>query len=350
MKKVLLLVGAWLVVVTGPAILAQGEGVIIERVIVRVNGEIFTQSELTQRQIDELRDQLRDQGKAAATVTQADLDKVTPDLLVGAVDDLLLVQRAREMGVKFDDSQFKQYVEKLKKDNKLDDEGFKKALMAEENMTVEQLRQRFERAYMINSVQQHEIGPSMMITQEEKRQYYEKHKEQFMSPAMVTLRELFVAIPSVMINGKEMINPASEDASRKKIEDLRDRAIKGEDFAKLATENSEAASKAAGGLLPAYNLDDLAPALKDAIGTLQAGGITAPVRGPKGFQVFKIEARAVPQVRPFATVSSQAEAAIKAERLEPQTKKLLTRLRAQAVIEWKDDRYRDIYQKRMAEN
>jgi parvulin-like peptidyl-prolyl isomerase len=311
-----------------------------------VNGEIFTQSELTQRQIDTL----RDQGKSAASVAQPDLDRITPDLLVGAVDDLLIVQRAREMGVKFDDSQFKQYVDKLKKDNRLDDESFRKELMAQENMTVEQLRQRFERAFMINSVQQHEIGPSMMITQEEQRQYYELHKDQFMSTATVTLRELYVAIPSVLVNGKELISPASEEASRKKIEDLRDRAIKGEDFARLATENSDAASKTGGGLLPAYNLDDLAQALKDVIGTLQAGAITAPVKGPKGYQVFKIEARTVPQVRPFAAVRLQVEAAIKTERLEPQTKKLLTRLRAQAVIEWKDDRYREIYQKRMAQN
>src|SRR6187397_2179233 len=160
MKKVLSLV--WLVVLAGPAILAQEKSVVIERVIVRVNGEIFTQSELTQRQIDAL----RDQGKSASSDVgiQAELDKVTPDLLVSAVDDLLLVQRAREMGVKFDDSQFKQYVDKLKKDNRLDDEMFKRELMTQENMTVEQLRQRFERAYMINSVQQHEIGPSMMIT------------------------------------------------------------------------------------------------------------------------------------------------------------------------------------------
>jgi len=348
MKKVLSLVGVWLVVLAGPAILAQEKSVIIERVIVRVNGEIFTQSELTQRQIDTL----RDQGKSASSDVgiQAELDRVTPDLLVSAVDDLLLVQRAREMGVKFDDSQFKQYVDKLKKDNRLDDEMFKRELMTQENMTVEQLRQRFERAYMINSVQQHEIGPSMMITQEEQRQYYEAHKEQFLSPAMVTLRELYVAIPTVVINGKEMISPVSDEASRKKIEDLRERAVKGEDFAQLATENSEAPSKAAGGLLPAYNLDDLAPALKDAIGTLQAGAITPPVKGPKGYQVFKIEARTVPQVRPFATVRPQVDAAIKSERIEPQTKKLLTRLRAQAVIEWKDDRYREIYQKRMARN
>jgi len=347
MKKVLSLIGVCVALAGGPTILAQGKSEIIERVIVRVNGEIFTQSELTQRQIDAL----RDQGKSATSVTQSELDKITPDLLVGAVDDLLLVQRAREMGVKFTDEQFKQSVDKLKKDNKIpDDETFRKELFAAEDMTMEQLRQRFERAYMISSVQQQEIGPSMMITQEEQRQYYEQHKDQFMSPATVTLRELYVAIPSVTLSGKELINPADEAASRKKIEDLRDRAVKGEDFIRLVNENSEAPSKSAGGLLPSYNLNDLAPALQDLIGTLQPGAITAPIRGPKGYQIFRIEARAVPEVRPFVTVRPQVDAAIKSERLEPQTQKLLARLRSQAVIEWKDDRYRDAYQKRMAQN
>ena len=34
----------------------QSRGVIVERVLVRVNGEIFTQTELTQRQVEALRE------------------------------------------------------------------------------------------------------------------------------------------------------------------------------------------------------------------------------------------------------------------------------------------------------
>ena len=45
----------------------------------------------------------------------------------------------------------------------------------------------------------------------------------------------------------------------------------------------------------------------------------------------------------------EIENAIRNERLEPETQKLLTRLRSQAVIEWKDESLRQIYEKRVAE-
>src|SRR6476659_9199499 len=83
----------------------ESKSVIIQRVLVKVNGEIFTQKELEQRQIDVL----RDQGKT--TATPKDIEAVTPDLLVNAVDEMLVVQRGKELGLHSTDEQFKLYIE-----------------------------------------------------------------------------------------------------------------------------------------------------------------------------------------------------------------------------------------------
>src|SRR5262245_1374145 len=91
---------AGLVLMAGISIAAQSKGVIVERVLVRVNGEIFTQTELTQRQVEALRDKNLTGPMTDARLEQ-ELATVTPDILVAVVDDLLLVQRGREMGVKF---------------------------------------------------------------------------------------------------------------------------------------------------------------------------------------------------------------------------------------------------------
>ncbi len=124
---------------------------IIERVLVRVNGEVFTQSQLTQLQIERLRDMERPKDFNL----QATLAKITPDLLVQAVDELLLVQRGRELGVTFTDKQFQDALDNVKKANNLDDAGLQKALK-EEGETMETLRQRFERSYLEQAVQQRE--------------------------------------------------------------------------------------------------------------------------------------------------------------------------------------------------
>ncbi len=320
-----------------------GKSTIVERVLVRVNGEIFTQTQLTSRQIEALQDLKAEDSKLEASIAE-----ITPDLLVAAVDELLLVQRGREMGVKFTDAQFQDAIEKIKKDNKLDDAGLKAGL-AQAGLTLALLRERLERTNFINAVQQREIGPSLSITVEEMRQFYERNKAQFMTALTITLRELMVGVPTVTQNGKDSFIAADDTAAKAKIDAIRVRAAAGEDFVKLIAEASESTTKANGGLIGPINADDLNPALKDALAPLPQGGITQPFRGPRGYQLFKLETRSVPVQKPFDTVRGEIEGALREERIEPETEKLLTRLRAQAVVEWKDESYRKLYEKRLAD-
>jgi len=318
---------------------------IVERVLVRVNGEIFTQSQLTQRQIAALRDmekEKREDSKLGETVAS-----ITPEVLVAAVDELLLVQRGREMGVKYTDEQFKDSVERIKKQNNLDDVQFKAAI-AQEGLTLDELRQQLEKSALVMAVQQREIGPSMSITQEEQRQYFEKHQADFMTPLTVTLREIMIPVTTSTQNGQNMFAVSDDASSKAKIEAIRTRALAGESFEALARTMSEATTKTTGGLVGPVNVEDLTPALKDAIAALEPGGMTLPLRGPRGYQLFKLEARSTPQLRPFDTVRGDIERAIRDERLEPETQKMLARLRTQAVMEWKDDNLRQLYEKRVA--
>ena len=324
----------------------SSKSTIVERVLVRVNGEIFTQSQLTTRQVSALRDMEKDKSEGAKL--ESTVAEITPDLLVNAVDELLLVQRAREMGVKFTDEQFKDALDNIKKDNKLDDASLKAAL-TQEGLTLDELRQQLEKTFLIRAVQQREIGPSMSITQEEQRQYYEKHKTDFMTPLTVTLREILVNVSTTTQKGQSMFAVSDDNTSKAKIEAIRARAVAGEDFTKLVTEASESSTKSTGGLIGPVNVDDLTPALKDALASLQPGGITLPLRGPRGYQIFKLESRSTQELRPFTAVRNEIERAIRDERIDPETQKMLARLRTQAVIEWKDDGFRQMYEKRIAD-
>ena len=56
----------------------------------------------------------------------------TPELILEAVDELLLVQRGRELGYAMSDEQFKSVLENIKKDNNIEDEAkFQEALKQE---------------------------------------------------------------------------------------------------------------------------------------------------------------------------------------------------------------------------
>src|SRR5215510_1874669 len=89
---------------------------IIEQVLVKVNGEMISKTEFEAKQVAELRNrpELAKAGPTSPELQKA-IAEVTPDLILTAVDELLLIQRGRENGWALGDSQFAQFVDNLKK-------------------------------------------------------------------------------------------------------------------------------------------------------------------------------------------------------------------------------------------
>jgi len=97
---------------------------VIEQILVKVNGEIFTKSDLEARQVAALRQQLGQQVDLKSDPSDAQLrkmlDEVTPDLIVSVVDEMLVVQRGKELGYKLSEEQFQSVLGNIKKDNKIE--------------------------------------------------------------------------------------------------------------------------------------------------------------------------------------------------------------------------------------
>src|SRR3954468_16333467 len=216
------LLTASLITAAVAAIIVPLRAEILEQVLVKVNGEIITKSDLEQRQVSVLRQKLNNQVDQAAMKNDEQLKKmlaeVTPEILVNAVDELLLLQRGRELGLHLGDDQFKQVVANIRKEQGLvDDEKFQKAL-AQENMTMDDLRRQLERQMLIEQVQRQEVGSKLTITEEEARQYYARHPEEFTEPAAITLREILIDVPAAP--GGAAVSAAADEEAQKKIADV----------------------------------------------------------------------------------------------------------------------------------
>ncbi len=327
---------------------SQPSSLILEKIIVKVNGEIFTQTELERIQIETLqRDQNTQVNSPRDLVTDAGLVKalgeITPTILAEKIDELLIVQYGREMGVKFTEENFKFAIENVKKNNKLDDKQLLVALK-EAGMTMDTLRTNFERVYMTEQVERREIMKNLTLTEEEARQHFKAHPEQFMKPPTVTLREILVSIPTETVSGQATINVAKDEAARAKIDGVRARALKGEDFAALVAEASESGTKANGGLIGPMLVDELTPAVGAAVATLKAGEVTDVLRLGNGYRIFKLEARTAAEVEPFEKVRNEISQRIYEARLGSEREKFLSKLRTQALIEWKDDSYKKMFE------
>jgi len=322
---------------------------IIEQVLVKVNGDIITKSELEQRLTAAVRQNLN--GRDPASLSPEERSKLvanaTPEVLVGTVDEILLLQRGRELGLKLGDDQFRQVVNNIRKEQGLQDEEKFQAALKQENMTMEDLRKQLERQMLIEQVQRQEVGSKLTITEAESHLYYDRHPQEFTDPASITLREIFVAVASDPKQPNAM-SVDKDDEARKKIDALRARLEKGEDFAAVAAEGSEASSKANGGLIGPFLRDDLSPQLQQLIDKLKVGEFTDAIRTPRGYQVFKLEALKPQALQPFEKVRDVIADKVAAERTRTEMRKFLTRLRSQAIIEWKNEELKKSYEKQLA--
>jgi parvulin-like peptidyl-prolyl isomerase len=339
MKRLLL---STLVVASALAGLARAE--ILEPILVEVNGEILTKTDLEQRQTSVLR-QRNPQALQDDEGLKRALQEITPQLLVDTVDEMLLVQRGRELGYKMTDEQFRGIIDNIKKENKLaTDEQFNAALK-QEGMTLEDLRRSIERRMLIDRVQQIEVMQKVGITEEEAKAYYAAHPDEFRSPATVTLREILVSIPAG--DGKT-INVAQDEEAHAKAEAARGRIAKGEDFGKVAAEVSDAPSKANAGLIGPINKNELAPALTELLDGLKPGEVTKPLRSQRGYQIIKLESMSTSDVEPFEQVRDKIADRVYDEKRRGELVKYLVRLRAQAIIEWKNEELRKMYEQQVA--
>ena len=309
---------------------------IIEQILVKVNGEIFTKSDLEQRQVSALRQkgqQIDLKADSANQQLRKALDEITPQIMVDAVDEMLLVQRGKELGYKLSDEQFKGVLDNIKKENKLESEEQFQAALKAEGITMVDLRRNLERSMLVQRVQQNEVMGKIGVSEDEARKYYESHLNEFTTQQSVTLREILVAVPT----DNKGLNVAADEAAKAKAEAIRERATTGgESFEKLAADVSDAPSKANAGLIGPISMSDLSADLRKMIEALKAGDVTPVTRMARGYQLYKLEALTTAQTMPFEQARDQIGDRVFTDKRKAEYQKYLEKLRAQAIIEWKN--------------
>jgi parvulin-like peptidyl-prolyl isomerase len=331
---------AAVLLVTATAVSLAGQE-IIEQVLVNVNGDILTKTDFETRQVAVLRQRPE---LANVTPESPELRKavaeVTPELILDAVDELLLIQRGRELGLALGDDQFKQIVENIKKSNQLEDDERFQAALKQEGMTMADLRRSLERQMLVSEVQNREVMAKIAVTEEEARTFYEANRQQFTTPSEITLREILIEVPA----DARGINVAQDDAAKTEAEEIRKRLLGGEPFPRLAAEVSDAPSKANGGLIGPINVNELADSLQALINGMKVGDLTAVMRTQRGYQILKLESRTETKIRSFDDARADISNRVGEQKMRGERMKYLERLRTQATITWRNDELKKAYE------
>lgn len=326
-------------------------GQVLEQVLVKVNGDIITKTDLEDRQIDALRQRMNTQVDAEALKSDEGMRKalaeITAQLLVEAIDELLMVQLGREKGYRLTDDQFKKWLAELRERENLQDDAKFEAVLKQEGLSVADLRRQVERGFLISQVQRDEVGAKLQITEQEARQYYQANRDEFVEPASVTFREILVELPA-SAQTSAGVNAAADDETKAAAAALRARALKGEDFTALVNEASASATKANGGLIGPFNVADLSPALQEMLQGMKPGDITEPLRASKGYQLLKVETLRPAAAQPFDAVRDLVADRVHESRQQTEIRRFLTRVRGQALIEWRNQELKKAYEQYLA--
>ena len=308
---------------------------IIDRILVKVNGEIITQTDLEARQISEIRSR-GVQPRSNVELSNI-IQEVTPSLIATAVDELLLVQRGRDLGYQLSDDQFSEIVVNLKSENEFEtDEELEQALEESEGITMADLRRLMEHQMLVSQVQQVEILSRVAITDIEAREYYDTHIEEFTAPATATLREILIAVPE----GSASVDNESRVVAETTVARVRG----GEGFAMVAAEVSDSGSKSNGGLIGPLLISEYSDTIQELIASLEVGEVADPIRAAQGYQVVMLEARTDASAVPFDNVRDGISSNVFNDRRLGEYTKYLKSLRTEAIIEWKNDDLRRLYE------
>ncbi len=306
-----------LLILSGAPVSAE----ILERIIVKVNGEIITQTEFQARQL------------AAAQAARVEPDRVgqflrenNAKILQEAIDDILLVQRAEDAGLKLPPHYIDDVIDGIKKDNKIESEAQFQEQLAREGMTLEDLKRNIERSIVRRQILSRDIEGKITVSDSEARADYDKRIADFTKPATVSLLEILVKDEG----GADALARAREILAR---------ARAGEDFASLARIYSASPTKSTGGDLGRLAHGDLNPELEKIAYALPVGAVSDPIPSAGGYRILKVTEKTELSVVPFDQAREAIKQRLVQERWAKEYDVYIQGLRKNAIV---DTRVREV--------
>jgi peptidyl-prolyl cis-trans isomerase SurA len=321
-------------------VLSPGDTV-VEEIIARVNNQIITRSEYI-RSRDQLKQEVQQQDAANADRAFAEKQR---DVLRDLIDQQLLLQKGKDMGITGDTDLIKRLDEMRKQMNLETMEELEKAAEAQ-GASYEEFKQNMRNQIVTQKVIGQEVGSKLAMNKDEEKRFYEQHRAEMERPEEVRLSEILIAPklpakPPLTPGAKpepptEAESEAALSAAKAKADDLLDQIQKGAKFADLAKKNSDGPSAKDGGDLSYFKRGTLAKELEDKVFALKAGETTDVIRTKQGYVILEVAEHTTAGIPPLKEVEPRIQDALYMQKLQPALRAYLSTLREQAFIDIKN--------------
>jgi peptidyl-prolyl cis-trans isomerase SurA len=273
-------------------------------------------------------EQARQQGIAGPRLNEL-MQQGDKDALRDQIDQLLLIQKGKDLDLKIDADVTKRMAEIQLGSKITDPDQFHDYIRQQTGMTYEDFKQQMTNQLMVQRVISDQIGSRMSIPEADQQKYYDEHKSEFVREEQVYLSQILIST-----EGKTAEQIA---AAQKKAADLVARARKGEKFGDLARNNSDDPETARdGGQLPPAKRGLLRKEIEDIVFEQKKGYVTDPIKTPAGLLILRIDERFEAGQASFEEVKEEILQKLAEPKMGPKVREFLTKLRQDAFLQIKD--------------
>ena len=300
----------------------QTHSQILDQVIAVVNDEPITQSEIDMLMRPVYEQYRKDyQGDKLMRM----LEEVHNKLLNQLIEDRLVFQEAKTQGIQIDETTVDDQVEEFKKGFKSENEM--EDAMRKEGLTLNGMRERLRRQAMIRKLHDTEIRSKVVVSPIEINEYYEKNAKEFSSGGQLRVRSI-----TIKKSNEARSKGLTDEAAKNKIEGLRRQILNGEDFGKLAKQNSEDTSAAQEGLSEWIEHGAMIPAIDDVIFKLKTGEISSVIETEMGYHLFRVEETHQPFKKSLEEVRDQIYGKLFSDKAQERFREWTQELKRNAYI------------------
>ncbi len=310
-----------------PAVVAaQDKGQVVEEVVARVNNEVITRGDLASAQKSLEEDAHQDCPTCTDAQIREKVEAAQKDLLRDLIDNSLMVQRGKDVGVNVDADLVKR-LDDILQQNKIDSmEDLEKQVTAS-GVDFEDFKNNTRNQLITQEVIRREVGSRLILDHADVLKYYEEHKQEFVRPEQVVVREIFVSTEN---------KPESDiPALKKKADGLLDRVKMGDDFGELAKRFSDGSTAKQGGDLGTFERGQMAKDLEEIAFKLERNQTTEVMSTKTGFLILQVREHYPAGQQPEDKVDAEINNRLYDQQMKPALRAYLDMLRQDSFVEVK---------------
>lgn len=273
-----------------------------------------TEMELNQRR-------LQQQGRM---IPEEMMPQLRSQVLDNLINQELLYQESARKQIKTQPETIEKELADIKsrfKDPKEFDATLKRMRMDEAG-----LRQQISQRSAIRTLIDQEIAAGITISDNDAKAFYDGNPSYFQRPEQVHARHILIKVAP---DAKE----ADKTTARQKIDDIKKRIEKGEDFAELAKSVSEGPSSTKGGDLGFFSKEQMVKPFADAAFAMKPNEISDVVETRFGYHIIQMLEHRPAETAAFSDVKDRIVGNLRNERIQKEVHTYLEKLRNDAKIE-----------------